>query len=63
MYNTICACMKNNCCSKSFPKAFSDERMVDHVGFLPIEGVTMDVMCFEKKILFVWETNGLFHII
>src|SRR4051812_1738972 len=34
-YNVRCACMKNNSCSKRFPKVFSEETMVDDVG-LPV---------------------------
>lgn len=33
VYNSKCACMKNDCCSKRFPKPFCDETMVDDVGF------------------------------
>lgn len=32
-YNAKCACMKNNCCSKRFPKPLSDDTVVDHVGY------------------------------
>ncbi|XP_044381354.1 uncharacterized protein [Triticum aestivum] len=33
VYNIKCACMKNNCCSKRFPKPLSEDTMVDHVGY------------------------------
>ena len=32
-YNAKCACMKNNSCSKRFPKPLSDDTMIDHVGY------------------------------
>jgi hypothetical protein len=32
-YNRKCPCMKNDKCSKNFPKAFQDETMLDEFGF------------------------------